>query len=134
MCILRVLSWHGTAVSSMLGVARHPQRRKETAVLDTFPRAGVRLQSATGASAGVVPQPPDAAQVAGAVARFLTLREFRARLYACLTSRPDALFELCDAILCADHAVTSRVQLSLEAEFTRGHGALYDALGAGRID
>ena len=71
MCILRVLSWHGTAVSSMLGVARHPQRGKETAVLDTFPRAGVRLQSATGASAGVVPQPPDAAQVAGAVARFL---------------------------------------------------------------
>jgi hypothetical protein len=103
-------------------------------VLDTFPRAGVRLQSATGASAGVVPQPPDAAQVAGAVARFVALREFRARLYACLTSRSDALFELCDAILCADHAVTSLVQLSLEAEFTRGHGALYDALGAGGID
>jgi DDE superfamily endonuclease len=36
--------------------------------------------------------------------------------------------------LCADHAVTSLVQLSLEAEFTRGHGALYDALAAGRID
>ena len=50
-----------------------------------------------------------------AVARFLALREFRARLYACLTARPDALFELCDAILCADHAVTSLVQLSLEA-------------------
>ena len=38
------------------------------------------------------------------------------------------------AILCADHAVTSLVQLSLEAEFTRGHGALYDALAGGRID
>jgi hypothetical protein len=36
--------------------------------------------------------------------------------------------------LCADHAVTSLVQLSLEASFTRGHGALYDALAEGRID
>ena len=64
----------------------------------------------------------------------LALREFRVRLYGCLTARPDALFELCDAILCADHAVTSLVQLSLEAPFTRGHGALYDALAAGGID
>jgi hypothetical protein len=36
--------------------------------------------------------------------------------------------------LCADHAVTSLVQLCLEPELTRGHGALYDALPAGRID
>jgi hypothetical protein len=35
--------------------------------------------------------------------------------------------------LCADHAVTSLVQLSLVPEFRRGHGALYDALAAGRI-
>ena len=77
---------------------------------------------------------PDPAQAADAIARFLALREFRARLYQCLTSRADALFELCDAILCADHAVTSLVELSLEAEFTRGHGALYDALADGRID
>jgi hypothetical protein len=118
----------------MLGVARHPQRGKETAVLNTLPRAGGRLQSVLGAGTDAAPRPPDAAQVADAVARFLALREFRARLYACLTSRPDALFELCDAVLCADHAVTSLVQLSLEAEFTRGHGALYDALAAGRID
>jgi hypothetical protein len=62
------------------------------------------------------------------------LREFRSRLYRCLTARPDALFELCDAILCADHAVTPLVQLPLEASFTRGHGALYDALAAGGID
>ena len=103
-------------------------------MLDTFPRAGGRLQSVMGAGAEAAPRPPDAAQVADAVARFLALREFRARLYGCLTARPDALFELCDAILCADHAVTSLVQLSLEAEFTRGHGALYDALAAGRID
>jgi putative Mg2+ transporter-C (MgtC) family protein len=43
------LSWRGTAVSFMLGVARHPQRGKETAVLDTLPRAGGRLQSVMGA-------------------------------------------------------------------------------------
>ena len=104
-------------------------------MLDTVPRAGGRLQSVLGAGKEeAAPRPPDAAQVADAVARFVALREFRARLYACLTSRPDALFEMCDAVLCADHAVTSLVQLSLEAEFTRGHGALYDALAAGRID
>jgi hypothetical protein len=80
------------------------------------------------------PAAPEPAQVAGAVARYLALREFRSRLYACLTSRADALFELADAVLCADHAVTSLVQLCLEPEFTRGHGALYDALSAGRID
>jgi hypothetical protein len=129
-----MLSWHGTAVSFMLGVARHPQRGKETAVLDTIPRAGGRLQSVPGAGTEAAPRQPDAAQVADADARFLALRKFRSRLYACLTSRPDALFELCDAVLCADHAVTSLVQLSLETEFTRGHGALYDALAAGGID
>jgi len=74
---------------------------------------------------------------ADAVARWRMLerlREFRSRLYECLTRRADALFELADAVLCADHAVTSLVRLCLEPEFTRGHGALYDALSAGRID
>jgi DDE superfamily endonuclease len=101
-------------------------------VAGTVSRPGGRQQSLP-----VVPSPvpgPDPAQIADAVARFLALREFRVRLYGCLTSRPDALFELVDAILCADHAVTSLVQLSLEAPFTRGHGALYDALKDGQID
>jgi hypothetical protein len=62
------------------------------------------------------------------------LREFRVRLYGCLTARADACFELCDAILCADHAVTSLVQLSLVPAFRRGHGALYAALADGQID
>jgi hypothetical protein len=82
----------------------------------------------------MAPAAPDPGQVAGAVAGYLAPREFRKGLYRCLTARPDALFELTDAILCADHAVTSLVQLSLVPEFRRGHGALYDALGAGRID
>ena len=72
----------------------------------------------------LAPASLDPAQLAGAIDRFLMLREFRSRLYACLTSRADALFELADAVPCADHAVTSLVQLSLEPEFTRGHGAL----------
>jgi DDE superfamily endonuclease len=127
----------------MLGVVASHPHREETAVLDTFSCSGGRLQSgrcgelAVMGPAGLAALPPEPAQVAGAVARYQryqALREFRARLYACLTSRPDASFELCDAILCADHAVTSLVQLSLVPEFRRGHGALYDALAAGRID
>ena len=82
----------------------------------------------------MAPAAREPAQAAGAVARYMALREFRTRLYACLPARADACFELCDAILCADHAVTSLVQLSLVPAFRRGHGALYDALAAGRID
>ena len=112
-------------------------------MLDTISRPGWRLQSAQDGdlaaprAAGLAARPPDPAQVADAVARYQAyrgLREFRARLYACLTSRPDASFELIDAILCAGHAVTSLVQLSLVPQFRRGHGALYDALAAGQID
>ena len=62
------------------------------------------------------------------------LREFRQRLLWCLTARGDALLDLADAVLCSDRPVTSLVQLSLEPEFRRGHGALYDALAAGRVD
>ena len=87
-----------------------------------------------GSSPAVTAAAPDPAQVAGAVDRYMALREFRARLYGCLTSRPDACFELCDAILCADHAVTSLAELSLMPAFRRGHGALYDALAAGQVD
>ena len=44
----------------------------------------------------LAPGAPDPGQVAGAVAGYLALREFRARLYECLTSRADASFELID--------------------------------------
>jgi DDE superfamily endonuclease len=116
-------------------------------VLDTLSRPGGQLQTIRDAGLGgtpaagdlpaMAPRPLDPAQVTAAIGRYRAyreLREFRARLYGCLTARPDACFELCDAILCADHAVTSLVQLSLVPEFRRGHGALYDALAAGRID
>jgi hypothetical protein len=111
-------------------------------VLHTLPRPGSGLQTLPGTwqvlpSACPAGQDPDPGVFTAAVARWRALerlREFRSRLYGCLARRAGALFELADAVLCADHAVTSLVQLSLEPEFTRGHGALYDALSAGRID
>jgi hypothetical protein len=62
------------------------------------------------------------------------LAGFRRELYACLTGRADALFELTDAVLCADGPVRSLVELSLVGEHRRGHGALYGALSRGRVD
>ena len=62
------------------------------------------------------------------------LSRFRQEFYASLTARADALFELTEAVLCADGPVRSLVELSLLAEHRRGHGALYDALGQGRVE
>jgi hypothetical protein len=62
------------------------------------------------------------------------LSRFRQEFYASLTSRADALFELTDAVLCADGPVSSLVELTLLAEHRRGHGAMYDALNAGRVE
>jgi hypothetical protein len=59
---------------------------------------------------------------------------FRREFYASLTARSDALFELAEAVLCADGPVTSLVELTLLAEHRRGHGAMYDALNAGRVE
>src|SRR5512135_221177 len=112
-----------TAVSVTLGAARHPER-KETAVWPTLSCPGGGLPALRG-NPGPVP-----ARLPSLVA----LEEFRGRLHKCLTARADALFDLADAVLCSDHAVRSLVQLSLEPEFRRGHGALYDALAAGRVD
>src|SRR4051794_41986333 len=62
------------------------------------------------------------------------LSRFRHEFYACLASRADALFELTDAVLCADGPVGSLVELSLVGEHRRGHGSLYAALARGRLD
>ncbi|MGD3112590.1 NF041680 family putative transposase [Streptomyces sp. YGL11-2] len=66
--------------------------------------------------------------------QFAELSRFRGEFYSCLTRRADALFELVDAVLCADGPVRSLVELSLVGEHRRGHGGLYDALAAGRMD
>ena len=62
------------------------------------------------------------------------LAGFRRGFYTSLTARADALFELTEAVLCADGPVTSLVELTLVAEHRRGHGAMYDALAAGRVE
>src|SRR6266542_2561306 len=61
------------------------------------------------------------------------LSRFRTGLHACFTRRGDALFELADAMLCAQGPVRSPVELSLEPEFRRRHGSVYEALAQGRI-
>jgi DDE superfamily endonuclease len=62
------------------------------------------------------------------------LAAFRGELYRCFTARADGLFELADAVLCAEGPVQTLAGLSLAPEHRRGHGALYDAVNRGRID
>jgi len=62
------------------------------------------------------------------------LSRFRREFYDCLTARGDALFELVEALLCADGPVKTLVGLALAPEHRRGHGALYDGLNCGRVD
>jgi DDE superfamily endonuclease len=62
------------------------------------------------------------------------LDAFRGAFYDCLSLRADALFELTDAVLCAEGPVSTLVGLSVTAEHRRGHGALYDGLGSGRVE
>jgi DDE superfamily endonuclease len=62
------------------------------------------------------------------------LAGFRGGLYGCLTGRADELFELADAVLCADGPVRVLAGLSLVPGHRRGHGAVYDALNAGAVD
>ncbi len=61
------------------------------------------------------------------------LAAFRGELYQCLARRPDALFEVCDAVLCGPERVHVVAELSLEPECPRGHGAVYDALNCGEV-
>jgi hypothetical protein len=62
------------------------------------------------------------------------LSGFRPDLHACLSARADEIFELADAVLCADGPVRNLAGLSLVPGHRRGHGAVYDAVNAGRFD
>jgi DDE superfamily endonuclease len=73
---------------------------------------------------------PDDAASAGPLA---VLSRFRLDFHACLTARRAEIFELADAVLCADGPVRNLAGLSLAPEHRRGHGALYDAVSHGRI-
>ncbi|MFC3455803.1 transposase, partial [Amycolatopsis speibonae] len=70
-------------------------------------------------------------QDAGAVGELSALRQ---EFYRCLTRRADALFELTDAVLCADGPVRSVAELSLAGEHRRGHGSGYAALARGQVE
>jgi hypothetical protein len=59
---------------------------------------------------------------------------FRSLFHRCLSLWGDALFELCDAVLCSPAPVGSVPSLSLEPEFRRSHGSLYKALANGDVD
>ncbi len=61
------------------------------------------------------------------------LRSFGDALYACFDRRPDALFELADALLAAA-PVPALPHLSLAPSHGRGWGSVYDALADGRVD
>jgi hypothetical protein len=62
------------------------------------------------------------------------LSHYRVEFYNCLYKRADALFELTDAVLCADGPVTSLVELTLTAEHRCGHGATYDGVNHGWLE
>jgi hypothetical protein len=79
----------------------------------------------------------DSVDRGGGAGQRLAAREldwFRGELFGCLGRRADELFELTDALLCAEGPVHSLVGLCLVPEHRRGHGALYDALNCGRLD
>ncbi len=78
--------------------------------------------------------PGDGVEKSLAVEASDRLRGFRGELYGCLGRRADELFELTDALLCADGPVHTLVGLCLAPEHRRGHGALYDAVNVGRVD
>lgn len=62
------------------------------------------------------------------------LSSFRMDLYAAMPRRADALFELSDALLCADGPVRALVELALAPEHRRSHASLYAALNRGDLD
>src|SRR3954465_1146300 len=62
------------------------------------------------------------------------LDRFRGEFFGCLGRRADELFELLDALLCAEGPVQSLVGLCLAPEHRRGHGALYAAVNRGELD
>ena len=94
-----------------------PQSSKTKAVA-----AMLSVAHARAAESGDTPAPRD------------DLDWFRREFYRSCTARADALFELTDAVLCADGPVRSLVELTLVAEHRRGHGAMYDALAHGQVE
>jgi hypothetical protein len=62
------------------------------------------------------------------------LSRFRGDFYECLIARSDALFELTDAVVCADGLVKTLVGLAPAPEHRRGHGVQYAGVNQGWLD
>ena len=76
---------------------------------------------------------PDGENADGAAGGRGVLAAFRGELYRCFARRADALFEVADAVLCKAGRVHMLAELSLEPECRRGHGGVFDAVSAGRV-
>jgi hypothetical protein len=90
-------------------------------------------QDTPSAPPGLASRPAGAREGAADV-RLAALTGFRQGLYGCFARRGDALMGLADAMLCKAGPVDSPVELCMEPEFGRGHGAVFDCLNEGRID
>jgi hypothetical protein len=96
----------------------------------------LELRSFEGSAVAVM----DSVDLAGGVGQRVAgtapddLQAFRSGWYGALRRRADALFELGDAVLCCEGAVTCPPRLSLTPVFRRGWGSVYAALARGRID
>ena len=101
------MTWHGLL---LIVVSRQSHHDRQKAVEESLPQCAPNVEDI-----GV-------------------LSGLRRELYRCLTARGDALFELADAVLCADGPVRTLVGLSLAPEHRRGHGALYDAVNHGQVE
>ncbi|MGH9259549.1 MAG: transposase [Acidimicrobiales bacterium] len=62
------------------------------------------------------------------------MRAFRRDLLGCFTRHGYTLFEMADAMACAQGRVVSAAELSLEPELRRSYGSVYAALSHGRVD
>ena len=76
---------------------------------------------------------PDGENACGTACARGMLAAFRGELYRCFARRADALFELADAVVCKAGRVHMLAELSLEPECRRGHGGVFDAVSAGRV-
>ena len=61
-----------------------------------------------------------------------SLRQFRQEIYRCMKRGADAMFNVCDALLCESQA-QSLPELSLSAIFERKWPSVYAALSDGNI-
>src|SRR5699024_9259083 len=75
-----------------------------------------------------LPHPPSTVEPLSALSRF------RTEFHACLTTRQDALFQVCEALVCSPTPVPPRAQLPLQPERHRGHRSAYAARKQGRLD